>query len=146
MKPNAALEQSLSDRRMRRSRIAAHIVDDNILIQKLLMNALTSVCTVSQSESGKSVRQDYAYAAPDIIFLDIGLPDVRGEDVLEEIMKVDPEAYVVMLSGQGDRETILRCAKRGAKGFIGKPFTRQKLLNYINSSPHVRRKCSELAG
>jgi FixJ family two-component response regulator len=51
---------------------------------------------------------------------------------LEKIVYLDPQASVVMLSGNSFRDEIVKAMKQGAKGFVGKPFSRAKLLHYIN--------------
>ena len=83
---------------------------------------------------------NYVNKAPDVLFLDIGLPDINGHDVLERLFKLDPQAYVVMFSGNGDRENVLKAVELGAKGFVGKPFTQEKLIQYIEKSPFIQEK------
>jgi two-component system chemotaxis response regulator CheY len=75
-----------------------------------------------------------------VLFLDIGLPDIDGLKVLERIFKLDPQAYVVMFSGNGSKEHIMRAVELGARGFVGKPFTKEKLFQYIEKSPFVQAR------
>ena len=82
----------------------------------------------------------YVNKAPDVLFLDIGLPDINGHEVLEKLFKLDPDAYVVMFSGNGDKENIMKAVELGAKGFVGKPFSQEKLLQYIQKSPFIQEK------
>jgi DNA-binding NarL/FixJ family response regulator len=56
------------------------------------------------------------------------------------LLELDPDAYIVMLSGQGNRENILHSMQLGAKGFIGKPFTPEKLFSYVHKCPFVQEK------
>ena len=69
---------------------------------------------------------------PDLILLDIGLPDSSGLEVLDLIMENNPHAYVVMLSGNDDIINISKTLEAGAQGFVAKPFKKEKLLHYIN--------------
>ena len=77
----------------------------------------------------------YVTHAPDVLFLDIELPDITGHDVLQKVLEMDPDAFVIMLSGNGNKENIFKAMKTGAKGFVGKPFTKDKLLQYILKCP-----------
>ncbi len=82
----------------------------------------------------------YTNIAPDILFLDINLPDVTGHELLEKILILDPDAYVIMLSGNCDRDNITQAISKGAKGFIAKPFTKDKLFQYIDRCPTIALK------
>ena len=87
----------------------------------------------------------YVNKAPAVRFLDIGLPDIDGHTVLKKVFEIDPDAYVVMFSGNGDKENVMKAVKTGAKGFVGKPFTKDKLYQYIDKSPFVQTKQKETA-
>ena len=89
---------------------------------------------------GQGALMGYVNKAPDVLFLDIGLPDIDGHAVLEKIFKLDPDAYVVMFSGNKDRDNVMKAVELGAKGFVGKPFTSEKLLQYIQKSPFIQAK------
>ena len=91
--------------------------------------------TVITAADGASAKQAYLLHAPDVVFLDIGLPDINGHDVLKNIISADPTAYVVMLSANSSRTDILRAMQTGAKGFVGKPFSKAKLVQYITQAP-----------
>ena len=86
------------------------------------------------------MRSTSIFSAPDAVLLNIGLPDASGLEVLKCIRALDPYAYVVMLTGQASRENVLQATQLGAKGFIGKPFTSEKLLSCIAKSPFVQEK------
>lgn len=132
--------KTLSDRRSKRHSPLVQFVEDDPFSRKLMASVLPNESDTLQSGTGQSAIDTYVTNAPDILFLDIGLPDIDGQQVLEHILKLDPQAYVVMLSSRGDRETIVKSIEAGAKGFIGKPFTYQKLLSYIQKSPFIQAK------
>lgn len=69
------------------------------------------------------------------MFLDINLPDISGHDVLARLRDIDPQIYAVMLSGHTQSENVMEALKMGAKGFVSKPFTKEKLLQYIAKCP-----------
>ena len=95
---------------------------------------------VYATQDGQGAVLNYLNKAPDVVFLDIDLPDMSGHDVLSKIFALDPEAYIIMFSGNGDRGNVLKAIERGAKGFVGKPFSQDKLTHYIQKSPFVKIK------
>jgi len=132
------LIESLPQRRKEREGASVLIVEDDLFSQKLITNALPDTFSISLAEDGQNALTQYFVKAPDILFLDIGLPDIDGHDVLAKILEHDPHAFIVMLSGKGDKDNITKAMKNGAKGFVGKPFTREKLFQYIEKSPHIQ--------
>jgi CheY-like chemotaxis protein len=71
--------------------------------------------------------------APNIMFLDIDLPKIKGHQVLSKIKTLDPKGCVVMISANSFPEDVKKAAERGASGFLAKPYTKQKLTNCIHS-------------
>ncbi len=137
---NRQLIATLGERRRERDAPEIMIVEDDAFSQKLVSNALGGKYRLNISGDGQSAIMSYVAKAPDVLFLDIGLPDMDGHDVLERIFKIDPEAYVVMFSGNGNKENIMRAVELGARGFVGKPFTKEKLFQYIEKSPFIQAK------
>ncbi len=135
-----SLVKSLSHRRAQRDEIEILIVEDDPFSQKLVTSALRKKYSVSATDDGQGAILTYLSKAPDVVFLDIGLPDMSGHDVLEKIFDLDPEAYIVMFSGNGDRENVMKAVELGAKGFVGKPFTQEKMIQYISKSPFIQTK------
>jgi len=128
-------------RKRRESRTAPEImmIEDDAFSRRLVENVLQKQYSLTALANADNALSTYARIAPDILFLDINLPDVSGHELLEKIMEIDSSAYVVMLSGNADQENILQATRRGAKGFIAKPFTREKLLQYIDRCPTIKR-------
>ena len=127
-------------KRAARKDVQLLVIEDDILTQRLIKNTLGERYLLSAAKDGYEAITQYADTAPDVVFLDIGLPDANGQDILRKILKMDPDAYIVMLSGNGDRENILQAMTSGAQGFIGKPFTQNKLFQYIEKSTHFIQK------
>lgn len=134
------LISSLAMRRDMRETVEIMVVEDDPFSQKLVSNALNGKYPYSMTADGQGAVMNYIAKAPDVLFLDIGLPDIDGHAVLKKIFELDPSAYVVMFSGNGDRENVLRAVDLGAKGFVGKPFTKDKLFQYIQKSPFIQAK------
>lgn len=141
-KIDPALVQTIGQRRDSRDDPEILVVEDDVFSQKMVQNSLKSKYTTSVVGDGAGALMTYANKAPDVLFLDIGLPDMDGHAVLERLFKMDPNAYVVMFSGNGDKENIMRAVELGAKGFVGKPFTQDKLIQYIEKSPFIQKKKS----
>ena len=123
--------RDLNTRRKGRDSLELMMIEDDVFSSRLVENVLGKQYSMTTLASAELALATYAHLAPDLLFLDINLPDVTGHELLEKIITIDPHAYVVMLSGNADRDNIMQAMKRGAKGFIAKPFTREKLFQYI---------------
>ncbi len=77
----------------------------------------------------------YINYAPHVVFLDIHLPDRNGKEVLDKIKLIDPESYVVMLSADSIADNVISTKSKGSVGFIKKPFSKEKLIQYIEKCP-----------
>lgn len=137
--PNPELVSSLPARRAARNGMNIMVIEDDPFSRRLISIALKSEFPVSFAESGVTGIADYLTLAPDMVFLDLGLPDLDGIEVLKKIKLIDPQAFIVVLSGNGHKENIMQAVRAGAKGFIGKPFTRDKLFQYINANPKMQK-------
>lgn len=126
---------SLPKRRAERSALQVLVVEDDAFSRKLVSSALEGKYETILAEDGQGGLMQYVTHAPDVLFLDIELPDITGHDVLQKVLEMDPDAFVIMLSGNGNKENIFKAMKTGAKGFVGKPFTKDKLLQYILKCP-----------
>ncbi len=138
------LVMTIAERRDARDTPEILFVEDDAFSRKLLNGVLKGEYLVSSGEDGQAAIMLYAVKAPDIVFLDIDLPDITGLDVLGKILQMDPRAYIVMLSGNGSRQNVMKSMELGAKGFVGKPFTREKLLAYIERCPTLKTKKKEI--
>jgi DNA-binding NtrC family response regulator len=109
-----------------RTEAAAHedrhllLVDDDPQILKALSTFFTRQgYSVAQAETGAAGIQAYRQRTPDLVILDLVLPDMTGIAVLEELRKYN--ATVVMLTGQGDIPTAVKAMQLGAENFLAKP-------------------------
>lgn len=131
-------------RNLRKVRQPLHImvVEDDPLTRRLVSGALKENYALITAESAQEAVANYLLHAPDIVFLDIGLPDASGFDVLSQIMASDPEAYVVMFSSNSYLDNVTAALSHGASGFVAKPFKKEKLRRYIQDSAMHHRKNS----
>ena len=116
------------------------MIEDDPFSRRLVSNVLQKEYKLAALENADGAVSAYSELAPDLLFLDINLPDVNGHELLEKIVAVDPNAYVVMLSGNADKGNIMQAMSRGAKGFVAKPFSRDKLFQYIERCPTINKE------
>lgn len=110
------------------------IVDDSLFMRNILRGIVTGkgYLVVAEAASGiEAMKNLYTYT-PDLILLDIILPDSNGLDLLQSIIKARPAASVVVCSGVGQESVIRKALDSGAKAFIPKPFTPEKVIEIID--------------
>lgn len=127
--------EQIQQRRTGRQVPELMIIEDDAFSRRLVENVLQKQYPLTALASADRALFTYSATAPDLLFLDINLPDVSGMELLERIIAIDPRAYVIMLSGNADAQNITQAMKLGAKGFVAKPFTREKLMQYIQRCP-----------
>lgn len=140
------LRDYIARQRSKRGKTTLMIADDDAFSRRMVGNALKDTFDMHLAEDGESALLSYVEFAPDILFLDIEMPDMSGHEVLKKVFDLDPDAYVVMFSGNGNRENVMKAVETGAKGFVGKPFTREKLLHYIEKCRASRNGTVATAG
>lgn len=114
------------------------IADDDLYVRTLLKKAIGTTAAVAEVTHGDEVVETYMRLRPDILFLDIHLPGRMGTDILSEIIALDASAYIVMLSADSSEENVLNATRLGAKFFLTKPFTKDKVLAVIERCPTIR--------
>jgi DNA-binding NtrC family response regulator len=104
------------------------IVDDEAPLREILKSLLENDYTVTEAENAAALQNAYSQDAPDVILLDLRLPDANGLDLLPQIKKNWPDTEVVVLTGLATFDAAVQATKRGAYHFINKPFDNQALL------------------
>jgi len=104
------------------------IVDDEPELRQLLKSLLEGDYIVTEAESGAALQRCLFQDAPDVILLDLKLPDANGLDLLPQLKKTWPDTEVIVLTGEATFEAAVQATKRGAYHFINKPFDSQALL------------------
>ncbi len=130
--------ESIPVRRQRREDSRVLVVEDDRFTAAYAANILGKDYDLTVCRNGEEAIEAYIDNAPDIVFLDIHLPGINGHEVLQAINAVDPRAYVVMLSVDTMKENITQSAQGGAKNFLKKPFSKERILNIVKGSPYVR--------
>lgn len=114
------------------------LVEDDAVTRWIVRTTLKNECLLFTAQTGAAALAAYGNYKPDIVFLDIDLPGMNGQHVLQSILKIDPGAQVVMFSSHNSLNNITDLLDEGAKGFIAKPFNRDRLLQYIQDCPKAR--------
>lgn len=111
------------------------IVDDSLFMRKIMRGILVQRgYTVSaEAASGIEAMRNLHANHPDIILLDIILPDSNGFDLLESIIAACPDSKVVVCSSIGEPLVIQKSLDFGAKAYIQKPFTPEKVAEVLES-------------
>ena len=113
------------------------IADDDLFIRKLIRAGLGGMAEFIEVDNGADVEKNYVNHEPDILFLDIHLPNKSGMDIISQICAVDNSAYIIMLSSDSSPENVKRAIEMGAKGFMSKPFKKDRLLQYFSDCPTI---------
>jgi two-component system chemotaxis response regulator CheY len=111
------------------------IVDDSLFMRKILRGIVTEKGYIVAAEAGSGIEamRNLHASHPDIILLDIILPDSNGLDLLESIIESCPDSKVVVCSSIGQPEVIRKALDLGAKAFIQKPFTPENVAEVLES-------------
>ncbi len=109
------------------------VVDDsNITIKKLtLMLEELGHMVVRAARTGEDAVRLFDDFRPDLVTMDITMPDMDGIEATKRIMAVDPKALVVMVTSHGQEQMVIDAVEAGAKGYVLKPFKRDKLQETI---------------
>ena len=119
------------------------IVDDEPELRMLLKSILETDFSVTDADSGATLIKKFSEDAPDVILLDLKLPDANGLDLLPQIKKNWPDTEVIVLTGEATFEAAVQATKRGAYHFINKPFDTQALQVTIDRAIENRQQKEE---
>jgi len=104
------------------------IVDDEVDLRNLLTSVLGDLYEVAQAANGAAVQKAFTQPPPDVVLLDVKLPDADGLELLPQIKKRWPETEVIVLTGHGTVSMAVEAGRGGAYNFLSKPFENEKLL------------------
>ena len=105
------------------------VVDDSLIIRKAIIKYLEkfNIEIVGTVNNGAKALELFKKYKPDVVTLDITMPGIDGLNVLEEMIRLDKQAKVIVITALSDKETGLRAINMGAKSYLFKPFSQKKL-------------------
>ena len=118
---------------MTKKRISIVIVDDNDMMRSILRSMLRGDVyeVIGEARNGVLAVEMAGRLKPDIVCLDVIMPEKNGLDALCEIKVARPETEVVMITSNADPETVQESIQNGASGFIIKPFNAARVLDTL---------------
>ena len=109
------------------------IVDDAAFMRMMIKDILTKngYNVVGEAENGAKALEKYNELKPDLVLMDITMPEVDGIKALKNIKAADPAATVIMCSAMGQQAMVIEAIQSGAKDFIVKPFQPDRVLEAV---------------
>ncbi len=112
------------------------IVDDAAFMRMMIKEILTknNFTVVGEASDGLQAVEKFKELNPDLVTLDITMPEMDGIAALKEIKKIDPNARVIMCSAMGQQAMVIEAIQAGAKDFIVKPFQADRVIEAIRKA------------
>jgi len=111
------------------------IVDDALFMRSMIKDILTTsgrYVVVGEAGNGKEAIEKFQQIQPEVLTMDIVMPVMDGIEATREILKLDPGVKIVMCSALGQEPLVIESIAAGAKDFIVKPFTPEKVLKVLD--------------
>lgn len=112
------------------------IVEDHAMVRtglRLVLEKQPDFTVVGEAQNGQEAIDSTLDLDPDLVLLDLGLPDIDGVEVLERIRQDHPRLHVLMISGLKNEQCLLRAMRAGASGFILKQGSASDLIRSVRS-------------
>lgn len=117
------------------------VVDDAAFMRMMIRDILTGEgYIVREAVNGLDAVKKYTEQRPDLVTLDITMPEMNGLDALRAIREADPHARVLMVSSMGQQQMILEALESGAMDFVVKPFQPTKVLETVKKCLQSRQR------
>lgn len=109
------------------------VVDDAMFMRNSLKIILerNEIEVVGMAGNGLEAISQYKSLKPDVVTMDITMPEMDGLEALKEIIKIDKAAKIVMITAVGKEETVREAVISGARNFIVKPFQEEKVITVM---------------
>lgn len=109
------------------------ICDDAAFMRMMIKDILTKngYNIAGEAENGQKAIEKYNETKPDLVLMDITMPELDGIQALKKIKETDPNACVIMCSAMGQQAMVIEAIQSGAKDFIVKPFQAERVLEAV---------------
>lgn len=116
------------------------IIDDVYTVREYLRQTLMhlGISNIYEASNGSRGLDVFAQRQPDLVFLDIELPDINGQQLLQQIKTLADKTHVVMVTAHNSVDNVQKSIAAGASGFIAKPFSPQKIKNIVDRCLHAK--------
>lgn len=110
------------------------IVDDASVVRLMVKKVLrqSNFTVIGEASNGKEALEKYKELRPDIVTMDLVMPEVDGIQATKDIIAFDENAKVVILSGIDQKEMLMQAIKAGASSYIVKPFEGDRIISTLN--------------
>lgn len=112
------------------------VCDDAAFMRMMIKDILTKngYNVVAEAENGAKAVEKYQETKPDLVLMDITMPEMDGIQALKKIKSIDPNASVVMCSAMGQQAMVIESIQSGARDFIVKPFQPDRVLEAVKKA------------
>ena len=112
------------------------IVDDAAFMRMMIKDILTKngYKVVGEAENGKVAVEKYKETTPDLVTMDITMPEMDGIEARKAIKALNPGSTVIMCSAMGQQAMVIEAIQAGAKDFIVKPFQADRVLEAVKKA------------
>lgn len=109
------------------------LVDDAAFMRMMIKDILTKngYDVLGEAENGAKAVEKFKELNPDLVIMDITMPEVDGIQAVKEIKGMDPNAKIIMCSAMGQQSMVIEAIQSGAKDFIVKPFQADRILEAV---------------
>lgn len=109
------------------------ICDDAAFMRMMIKDILTKngYNIVGEAENGAKAVEKYNETKPDLVLMDITMPEMDGIQALKQIREMDPNACIIMCSAMGQQAMVIEAIQSGAKDFIVKPFQAERVIEAV---------------
>ena len=109
------------------------VVDDAAFMRMMIKDILRKggYEVIGEAEDGSKAVEKFKELRPDLVTMDITMPDMDGITAVKEIRKIDPAAMIIMCSAMGQQAMVIDAIQAGAKDFVVKPFQPERVLEAV---------------
>jgi two-component system chemotaxis response regulator CheY len=113
------------------------LIADDLSFMRMIQKEILSqrgYVVVGEASNGLEAVEKYRSLRPDLVLLDITMPQMNGLEAMRKIFSIDPQARVIMCSALGQQNLIVEAIRAGVKDFIVKPFKPERMLSAIEKA------------
>jgi len=109
------------------------VCDDALFMRTMVKDILTQAgfTVVGEADTGQKAVDQYKALKPDLVTMDIIMPEMGGIEAVKKIMQIDPQSRILMCSAMGQQALVNEAIQAGAKDFVVKPFQPSRVLEAV---------------